>query len=92
MFEVLEHEIINCLEDSSEEEDDTHEAKLRYIAQSELHKIVVRPILMPYNDMISWALENIDIQTRSIINHEKVVISSFQPEHLQVMYKLHPDP
>jgi hypothetical protein len=40
VFEVLEHEIINCLEYSGDEEDDTHEAKLRYITQSELHKIV----------------------------------------------------
>jgi hypothetical protein len=41
VFEILEHEIINCPEDSGDEVDDTHEAKLRYIAQSELHKIVV---------------------------------------------------
>ena len=34
VFEVLEHEIINCLEDFSDEVDDTHEAKLIYIAQS----------------------------------------------------------
>jgi hypothetical protein len=39
VFEVLEHEIINCLEDSGEEVDDTHEGKLIYIAQLELHKI-----------------------------------------------------
>jgi hypothetical protein len=73
VFEVLEHEIINCPEDSSDEVDDTHEAKLRYIAQSELHKIVAWLRLMSYNDMISWALENIDDQTRSITNHQKVV-------------------
>jgi hypothetical protein len=47
---------------------------------------------MPYNDMISWALEHVDIQTRSIINHQQVVVGSFRPEHLQVMYKLSPTP
>jgi hypothetical protein len=92
VFEVLEQEIINCPEDSAEEEDDTYAAKLRHIAQSELHKIAARPRLMPYNDMISWALEHVDIQTRSIVNHQKVVVGSFQPEHMQVMYKLSPNP
>jgi hypothetical protein len=47
---------------------------------------------MPYNDMIRWALENIDVQTRSIINHQKVLVGSFGPEHLQVMYNLSPNP
>jgi hypothetical protein len=92
VFEILEHEIINCPEDSTEEEDDSYAANLRHIAQSELHKIVARPRIMPYNDMISWALEHVDIQTRSIINHQQVSIGSFRPEHLQVMYKLSPTP
>jgi hypothetical protein len=42
--------------------------------------------------MINWALEHVDIQTRSIINHQQVVVGSFQPEHLQVMYKISPTP
>jgi hypothetical protein len=46
VFEVLEHEIINCPKDSGDEEDDTHAATLEYIAQSELHKIVARPRLI----------------------------------------------
>jgi hypothetical protein len=38
--------------------------------------------------MIGWALENVDIQTRSNFNSQKVVVGSFRPEHIQVMYKL----
>jgi hypothetical protein len=45
---------------------------------------------MPYNDMIGWVLENIDISTRSICNSQKVVVGYFRPEHIQVMYKLSP--
>jgi hypothetical protein len=45
---------------------------------------------MPYNDMISWALEKTDIQTRSILNSQGVIVGSFRPEHIQVMYKLPP--
>jgi hypothetical protein len=47
---------------------------------------------MPYNDIISWTLEHVDVQTMSIINHQQVDIVSFQPEHRQVKYKLSPTP
>jgi hypothetical protein len=47
---------------------------------------------MEYNDMINWALEKVDILTRSILNDEAVVVSSFKPDHIQVMYKLSPNP
>jgi len=53
VFKILEHEIINFPEYFGDEVDDTHGDKLRYIAQSELHKIVLRPRIMLYNDMIS---------------------------------------
>jgi hypothetical protein len=39
VLEILEHELINCPEDFEDEVNDTHEAKLKDIAQSELHKI-----------------------------------------------------
>jgi hypothetical protein len=92
VFDVLEHEIIKWPNDSVEEEDNFFTSKLRHVAQSELHKIVAQPRIMPYNDMISWALEHVNIQTRSIINHQQVVIDSFRLENLQVMYKLSPTP
>jgi hypothetical protein len=52
----------------------------------------MRPRLLPYNDMIGWALENVDLPTRTIFNSQKVVVGSFRLEHLQVMYKLSPVP
>jgi hypothetical protein len=50
--DILQHELINCPEDSSNEVTETHEMKLRNIAQSELHKIAAHSRLIPYNDMI----------------------------------------
>jgi hypothetical protein len=38
--------------------------------------------------MIGWALENVNVATRTIYNAHKVVVGSFCPEHVQVMYKL----
>jgi hypothetical protein len=64
--------------------------KLKYVAQSELRKIAMQSRLMSYNDMIGWALENVDVATKTIYNSQKVVVGSFQPEHAQVMYKFSP--
>jgi hypothetical protein len=77
VLEVLEREIINCPEDSAEEEDDTYTTKLIHIVQLKLHKIASRSRLVPYNNMISWALEHVDIQAKRIFNHQKVIVSSF---------------
>jgi hypothetical protein len=58
---------------------DKNRNKLRVIVEAELHKIATPPKLMLYNDMISWALENIDVHTRRIINHQKVIVGYFRP-------------
>jgi hypothetical protein len=84
IYELLDYEIKNSPSDS--------ENHLRDIVESELHKITARPRLMAYNDMINWALEKVDISTRSILNDQAVVVGSFKPEHIQVMYKLSPNP
>jgi hypothetical protein len=42
--------------------------------------------------MISWALEKVDILTRSILNDQSIIIGSFKCEHIQLMYKLSPNP
>ena len=85
IFETLDYEIQNCPDDFGNERT---ENKLRDIVESELHKIATWPRLMPYNDMISWALEKTGIHTRSILNNRGVIVGSFRPKHIQVMYKL----
>jgi hypothetical protein len=39
--------------------------------------------------MVRWALDHVDIPTRTIMNEQKVTIGTFRPKHLQAMYKLH---
>jgi hypothetical protein len=41
--------------------------------------------------MIVWALDNVDVPTRNILNEQGAIIDSFRPEHIQVMYKLIPN-
>jgi hypothetical protein len=93
-YDILEYKLSNslCLDDLVEEDDDTFLAKLRFVVKSELHKVVTRPKLMPYTDMIGWALDHVDIPTRSIFSHQKTFISSFQPKDIQEMYKLSSKP
>jgi hypothetical protein len=82
--EFLEYEIKNSPTDS--------ENHLRDVAELELHKIAARPRLMAYNNMIRWALEKVDIPTRSILNDQGVVAISFRLEHIHVIYNLSPNP
>ena len=56
VYDILEHEISFFPDDSIEEEDEFFKAKLRFVDQFELHKIVTRPKIIPCNDMISWDL------------------------------------
>jgi hypothetical protein len=91
-FDMLKHEIINYPYDSAEEDDESFSAKLRLVAQSELHKIAGQPRIIPYNDMINWDLEHIDFQTRSVGSHQQTTVGSFRSENLQVMYKIFPAP
>jgi hypothetical protein len=92
VYDILEHEILLYPNDSAEEEDELFLAKLRLVAQSQLHRIIARPKIIPYNEMISWALEHVDIQTRSIINYQNTFVGFFRSEDIQVMYNYRSHP
>jgi len=83
------YENLDCDMKNSPSDSENH---LRDIAKSEFHKIATRPQLMAYNDMISWALDKVDIPTRIILNDQGAIIDSFRPEHIQVMCKLSSNP
>jgi hypothetical protein len=87
---VLQREMINCLDDSSGNEKEDISIKYKVVTQSEIHKIAARPRLLPYCDMIKWALDHVDIPTRTIFNEQKVAVGIFRPEHIREMYKLSP--
>ena len=84
IYELLDYEIKNSPIDS--------ENHLWDIAELELYKIAACPWLMAYNEMINWALLKVDISTRSILNDQVVVVALFRLGHIQVMYKLSPNP
>jgi hypothetical protein len=83
--------IADKMEEELSYSDDEDENYLRNIASTGLHKVAARPKLVSYTDMIIWALDKVDVPTRSIMNEQGEVTGSFRPEHIQVMYKLSPN-
>jgi hypothetical protein len=81
---------VNYSDDSSDNETNDMTTKYKIVIQAEMHKVAARPHLLPYYDMIRWALDHVDIPTRTIISEKGVTVGTFIPEILQVMYKLPP--
>lgn len=50
--DILQYQLRNFPEESDYEGIETQVTKLKYVAQSELYKIAMRPRLMSYNNMI----------------------------------------
>jgi hypothetical protein len=90
--EVPRFELVKCSDDSNDNEKDDLATKYKIVIQAEMHKIATRPQLLPYYGMIRWALDHVDIPTRTIISEKKVTIGTFRPEHLKAMYQLSPTP
>jgi hypothetical protein len=88
---ILQSEAVIC-SDSDDynydiEKDDLN-TKYKAVVQSRMHLIAARPRLLPYFDMIRWALDHINLPSRTIVNDRQDIIGTFRPEHLQAMYKL----
>jgi hypothetical protein len=86
--EVLQSKLVDGSDDSSENEKDDLITKYKIIVQAQMHKVVAKPHLLPYYDMVRRALDHVDIPTRTIINEQRVTIGTFRPKQLQAMYKL----
>ena len=81
LSEVLQSDVVNYSDDSSDNEKDDMTTKYKIVVQEEMHKVAARPRLLPYYDMIWWALDHVDIPTRTIINEKKVIVGTFRPEN-----------
>jgi hypothetical protein len=79
---------VDYSDDSNDNEKDDITTNYEIVIQLGMHKVVSRRQLFPYYDMVRWALDHVDIPTRTIMNEQKVTIGTFRPEHLQAMYKL----
>jgi hypothetical protein len=86
--DMLQSELVDYSNDSDDNERDDMTTKYKIVIQSGMHRVAARPRLLPYYDMIRWALDHVDIPTRTIMDEQRVTVGTFRPEHLQTMYKL----
>jgi len=61
------------------------------LADSFLHRIAASPKVLPYNDMVKWVIESINIVDMTLFTIEGRMFGSFKPEDLKKMYHL-PEP
>ena len=64
------------------------EASLEELACSFLHRIVARPKILPYTDMIKWILDNAEMKDRKFKIQGQGLIGSFDVQDLKLMYHL----
>jgi hypothetical protein len=71
ILDVLQSELVNCLDSDDYNYDIVkHDLNTKYktIVQSGMHLVATRPWFLPYYDMIRWALDHIDLPSRTILN------------------------
>jgi len=56
------------------------------LADSFLHRIVARPKIFPYNDMVKWVVEGINLIDRTLFTADGRMFGSFKLEDLKKMY------
>jgi hypothetical protein len=74
--------IAEKMEDELTYADNGGENHIQDIAETSLHKVAAHLRLVSYTDMVAWALDKVDVPTRSILNEQGAVIGSFRPEHI----------
>jgi hypothetical protein len=86
--DMLQSELVDYSGDSDDNERDDITTKYKIVVQSRMHRVAARTWLLPYYDMIRWALDHVGIPTRTIMDEQRVTVGTFRLEHLQTMYKL----
>ena len=66
-------------------------ATLKDLADSYLHRIAAREQIIPYTDVVRWAIEEIPITDRTFCTVDGRIFGSFQPNDFRQMYHL-PEP
>jgi len=64
---------------------------LNDLANSFLHRIAAHANILPYNDMVRWVIESINITDRAFFTTDGRMFGSFKPKDVKRMYHL-PDP
>lgn len=80
--EELEKTVVRASVDSTRKSD----ATLKDLADSFLHRIATREQILPYTDVVRWAIEEIPITNRTFSTRDGRIFGSFQYDDLRQMY------
>jgi hypothetical protein len=87
--DILQSELVNYSDsDDNDNEKDDLNTKYKIVVQSGMHRIATRPRLLPYYDMIRWALDHVDLPTRTIISDQRTTVELSDQSISKTMYKL----
>jgi len=64
------------------------DAALKDLVDSYLHRIAAQEQILPYTDVVRWAIEEIPITNKTFCTIDGRVFGSFQPDDLRQMYHL----
>ena len=59
------------------------EATLKDLADSFLHRIAAREQVLPYTDVVRWAIEEVPLTNRTFISKDGRIFGSFKPDYLR---------
>ena len=65
--DMLQSELVDYSDDPNNNERDDITTKYKIVVQSEMHRVAAGPRLLPYYDMVRWALDHVDIPTKTIM-------------------------
>ena len=75
-------------EEATADSSDKSENTVKDLADSFLHRIAAREQMLPYTDVVKWAIEEIPFTDRTFVTKDGRVFGSFKPEDLRQMYHL----
>jgi len=89
MYNLLEEENPRIMEvTATAGSNSSSEASITELACSFLRRIVARPKILPYMNMVKWILDNVDIKNRQFKTQGQRLIGSFTAQDLKLMYHL----
>lgn len=89
MYNILEDEQPRILETKGTiDEHDSSDASMFEMSCSFLHRIAVRPKIIPYTDMVKWVIDEADISDIEFKTRSQEVMGSFTQDNLRLMYHL----
>lgn len=88
IYALLEGENPKEIEEATSDRTDETENTLSDLASSFLHRIAARSKDLPYNHLVRWVIESINITDKAFFTADGRMFRSFKPEEVKRIYHL----